>query len=665
MKRAICLLLLLSATVSNAVQGGAFKVREVHLDLARQMESVDFICDYIDLMANFGYTTLQLYFEGRIKTPTTQVLADEECYSADDIRRITEKAASRGIEIVPMFEALGHAGHFFKNGRLTHLSEERDGDGRWAKGAAPSTFCPSLPETKEFLVRYLTEVSAMFPGRFIGTGLDESWNVGFCKLCAQRRKKEGGGGIFARHVEFLNGVLNKLGKTMVMYDDFYEFFPERLKECPKNVVFYHWIYDKYVSRWGSRGHFAQRIRRDLLREYSALGIQAVAAGSLYFDYDNIRSLTEYAASAGCGGMCLTQWEMTGRGHGQFVPALAAFGKYWQNPTRYVVRDYAREGLSAVFPKLKEDEKDAIAPTMHMHLDLPQGSVMATLNRQPRHDRVLAYEAAIAAFMRSAYSPGKEIAPRALSPEALADDYVTQMRLAVAKERLRLIGPALTSPRRKVSSVGDHSLFQAASRELVDVRQELSLIAERRRAQQALWRKGCFPVEFDAPVEKAIKVCSQLSAYREAPAEDEWWLEVALSMPEFHMVPRWNILVKVDGKWQKIAVGSWKAEMLDWANFEQIVPFRMKGRPSDIRIEYNGCGPCSMTYISLENRSDRFGPGALAKVEGLVRNAENLLVDNWKCTSFGHPDTLETFHRPELGESVSAVEFKLIKIDLEM
>ena len=657
MKKVISALLLVSATVFGAERENAFKVREVHLDLARQMESVDFICDYIDLMADAGYTRVQLYFEGRLKTPTTQALPDEECYSAGDIRRITEKAAARGIEVLPMVEALGHAEHFFRDGKLKHLSEERDGVGRWGKCAHPSTFCPSLDETKEFLRRYITEVAAMFPGPCIGTGLDESWNMGFCRLCAERCKKEGFGGIFARHVEFLNDVVNKCGKTMVMYDDFYEFFPEYLKECPTNVVFCHWIYDRYVSRWGHRGHFAQRVRRDLLREYSHLGIRSVAAGSLYFDYDNIRSLTEYAAAAGSGGMCLTQWEMAGRGHGQFVPAMAAFGKYWKSPDRYIARDYAREGLEAVFPKLTDAEKDAIAPTMHIHLDLPPSTIAATLNRRPRQDWVLACEAAIAAFRRSAYAPGEEIAPRALSPEALADDYVCQLRMAVAKERLRLIGPALSSPRRERGRVAQ------SRRELAAVRSELVEIAARRRAQQTLWRKGCFPSEFAAPAENGVKVCDRLLALGEEAEEDEWWLEAALSMPEYHMVPRWNILVKVDGKWRRIACGGWKAEMRDWANFEHIVPFRLNGVPSDIRVEYSGCGPCSMTYISLENRSGRYVPKALTKTEGLVRNAENLLVDNWKTTSFGYPDTMDCFHRPELFDIVSAVELELRQSEL--
>ena len=654
MKKRIMLSLSIAALLSaSASDGPTFNVRAVHLDLARQMETVDFICDYVDLVADSGYTMLKLYFEGRLATPTTQALPDEECYSAADIRRICEKAESRGIEIFPAVEALGHVEQFFRDGKRRELAEERDGDGRWDTGGKCYTFCPSLPAAKEFIARYLTEVAAMFPkSRYVGVGMDETWHMGFCSLCAERRKTEGFGGIFAKHVAFVDEVLNKAGKTMQMSDDFYEFFPERLAEVPKTATFSHWMYDKQVSRWGHRGHFAQRIRKDLLRDYAKLGLKAFSACSLYYDYDNVRALTEYSAAAGCEGMVLSQWEMTDRGHGQFVPVVAGIGSYWRDPDRYLSADFAREGLAKVFPRLTPDQLDAIAPTLHYHLDLPQGSVGQTLNRMPQQDRVVSCEAALAAFRRSAYAPGEEIAPRALSPEALADDFVVQLRLHLAKERLRLIGPALSSPRRLPGRVAQ------ARKDLAEVRAELVALAARRRAQQAVWRRGCYPQKFDEPVEAAVRVADELQALGERPAADEWWCEADLSMPEYHMHPYWSILLKVDGAWKKVAGGYWKAEMWDWANFEHILPFRMEGRPTDLRIEYHGRGPCSMNYLTVENRDRRYGPKSITKVEGLVRNPENLLVDNWKPASFGWPDTMETFHHPELQDLVSAVEFEL-------
>ena len=78
---AICLALVGFAGPGTdaATEGKKFSERAVHLDLARQMETVDFVRDYIDLIADNGYNTLNLYLEGRLATPTTQALPDEEC----------------------------------------------------------------------------------------------------------------------------------------------------------------------------------------------------------------------------------------------------------------------------------------------------------------------------------------------------------------------------------------------------------------------------------------------------------------------------------------------------------------------------------------------------------------------------------------------------------
>ncbi|MBQ2630468.1 MAG: family 20 glycosylhydrolase [Kiritimatiellae bacterium] len=635
--------------------GEVFPERVIHLDLARQMETLDFVKDYIDFAADNGFTCVKLYLEGRLRTPTTQVMSDEETYPVETIRAIREKAKSRGIEISPSVEALGHMEHFFASGKYRHLAEERDGDCRWDMNGRCTTICPSLPEAREFLAKFLTEVAEMFPeSRVVGVGMDESWHMGFCRLCRERRKKEGFGGIYIDHVKFVNGVLNRAGKTAKISDDFFEFFPERLAECPKNVLLSHWIYDRYVSRWGHRGHFAQRIRVDLLRRYRELGLQAMSSCSMWYDYHNIRALTEYAEAAGCAGMLFSQWEMQDRFHGQFAPVAAGIGEYWRRPNDFVAKDFAHIGLSKVFPKLTDEEKDLIVPTMHMRLFAPQTSLTATLNLDPRVDKLVTMEAAIRAFRRSAYAPGPEIAPRALSPEALADDYVCQLRIDCARERLRLIGPELSSPHRSPERV------TKAREELAVVRAELVELAARRRAQHAVWRRGCRPVEIADKIDKAIAVADELAALPVAASEDEWWLEFDLSMPEYHQHPYWDVYLKTDegGAWKRIEGGYWKAGMRDWANFERIMPFRFDARPVALRIEYHGRGPCSMNYATVENRGVRLGPKSITRTEGLVRNVENLLVDNWKSAAFGWPDTMETFHRPELQEIVSAVEFDL-------
>ena len=63
----------------------AFKIRAVQLDLARQMESLDFIKEFIDLAAKNHYNTLFLYLEWRIRTRCVD-LGETEGYSKEELR---------------------------------------------------------------------------------------------------------------------------------------------------------------------------------------------------------------------------------------------------------------------------------------------------------------------------------------------------------------------------------------------------------------------------------------------------------------------------------------------------------------------------------------------------------------------------------------------------
>ena len=54
-----------------------FEIRAVQLDLARQLESMDFILNFIDFIAEKNYNTLFLYLEWRIRTRTFDIGKNE------------------------------------------------------------------------------------------------------------------------------------------------------------------------------------------------------------------------------------------------------------------------------------------------------------------------------------------------------------------------------------------------------------------------------------------------------------------------------------------------------------------------------------------------------------------------------------------------------------
>lgn len=63
-----------------------FQLRLAQLDLARQMETLPYIRDFIDFAARCGYNGVMLYLEDRIKTKSYPFPKDHECYTEEDIR---------------------------------------------------------------------------------------------------------------------------------------------------------------------------------------------------------------------------------------------------------------------------------------------------------------------------------------------------------------------------------------------------------------------------------------------------------------------------------------------------------------------------------------------------------------------------------------------------
>ncbi|HEY3418397.1 MAG TPA: family 20 glycosylhydrolase, partial [Armatimonadota bacterium] len=250
-------------------------VRAVQLDLARQMETVDFICRYADFAAAQEYNTLVLYLEARIRTATFPYRALDETYSLAEMATIVEHAHSVGVQVVPVIPSLGHAEQFFSCRELQHLAEEREGKPTRLGGTSCSTFCPSLDETYDFLSQYYRELAAVFTDPYFHIGCDEAWNFGYCTRCHAVCREQGMGPLFTRHLQRMHDLCQAVGKRVWLWDDMYEFFPEEVRQAPRDVVMCHWVYDEVVDLEGARSHFANRWRYNWLAEYERAGIEAI------------------------------------------------------------------------------------------------------------------------------------------------------------------------------------------------------------------------------------------------------------------------------------------------------------------------------------------------------------------------------------------------------
>lgn len=174
-----------------------FGWRGLHLDVARHFFPVEFVKKFIDVMARYKFNTFHWHLtedQGwRIEIRKYPLLTSvggcrretmvgrnfnsgdgvRYCgfYTQDEIREVVAYARERYVTIVPEIEMPGHA-----KAALAAYPELACTPGpfevRTTWGVDEDVFCPS-ERTFEFIGDVLTEVLALFPGRYIHIGGDE------------------------------------------------------------------------------------------------------------------------------------------------------------------------------------------------------------------------------------------------------------------------------------------------------------------------------------------------------------------------------------------------------------------------------------------------------------------------------------------------------------
>lgn len=636
-----------------------FGVRAVQLDLARQMETVAFIKGFFKFAKDSGYNTIVLYLEGRVKTKSFPFRTDTDTYTPDQMREVVAEAASLGIDIVPVVSVLAHAENFVGCKEMQHLSEERETPGRFG-GCGKMTFCHSLPETRAFLEGYLKEMFEIFPGKNFHVGLDESFNTGFCPICAPKMEGDGLGIIYMDVIDWAHGFLARNGKRMWMWDDFFEFFPERVKNVPKNVVMCNWEYSPDVSaERGPHGHFGERYRRDWVREYAERGVDSMVCP--WSNVVNIERMSAYGEKAGASGALLTQWEMSAMFHSAALPVVRAVGRWWSSDIRMKSFDATLDiALAEIFPMLTDEERIAVKVLLYDCRRLRTSSdVLSYLGFKERPERRTAEELAVKTLKASSLKPlSGDVPADPFSPAAILDDIVAQAEQKNHWDFFASIAPKLVSVRRMPEDV-------AAAKEEVRKREEgIAALCERRCAQEAAWRLDCSPNGACAPFDALIAMSKNVLAMDETSAEDdEWQLEFEFVLPDFHGRPVWSVYAQVDDKWvELIKEKIWKPNPGENAYFERIVPLsvRLKTAPKALKVVCEGYGEAGLAHVALANRFVRFVPTGLASATGLVRSAENILEDTVSAAWFGDARTREQMLHPFRGKVESAITLSIGK-----
>lgn len=608
-------------------------IKAVQLDLARQKESISFVKAYAKRAADVGYNTLVLYLEDRVKTSSYLYCSDSESYSLDEMKDLVEHCIGLGLDVVPVISPLGHTERFLKHPELQKFAEVPvGGEGRFGEVTEATVFCLLNPEARMWMENYIREVVSVFPGKNLHLGFDEVWDLGYCPRCRPIMEKEGLAKLYLRSVKWADGVARRLGKRMWMWDDYFDFFPEAVAEVPRDVLLCCWNYDSRIEKAGPRAHFGGRLRRDILKIYEELGFDCLFCP--WFEYQNVRTFTEYAATRKTSGAFYTQWEMETDFHGTFLPRMLGAGLLWSGKASLAGGAWLDAGIAAAYPttseRLRRIIRGLVLDQLKFKFDMP--SVGDALNTRSFAAKLPYWQSAIEELRAAPSHPGVGLVPGdPLSEAALLDD------LTVRSEMTLLCFDAMEAVRYLVDPARCPLVARDERARLEKMLVRWNELVVRREEQWKTWRgnagselKKCLHASLPKLVEEMRKIPDEAS-------EDEWIFEADVAMTDTHGAPNYVVEGRFETGWKEIASGGWKPSNGAPSYSPKLVRVSFEGVPDALKISEKGYGAGALCHVSLRNRSMRLVPSAVLAVSGQVRDADNLLVDDFREARFGDPD----------------------------
>lgn len=615
-----------------------YQIRAVQLDLARQMETVTFIKEFIDFIAANGFNTLMLYLEARVRTPSFPYPSADDSYSPEQMREVVDYAQRLGIDVIPCVSCLGHAEQFLEYSELQDMAEVQQGwSGRFG-GHAKLAFCPAKEQTRTFLTNYLREICEIFPSKYLHIGFDESFDFACCPQChttnfAQEQLQ------FLDHLKFCHAlVANTLGRRVMMWDDMFEFYPDILPDTPRDIIMVYWQYQSDVQE--GEGHFLNLIKQDVLSLYDKLGFDYLIAPGDY-SAANVRTFTQYADRHRPMGGLVTMWEKSTSFIYRTYPTIAYAGQLWGSSQR----DHERVFADAVAKLFGSDDPQlchvfsAIAYCSHLF----DGGYNA-LQSCSIENRGLDYATASQKQLISACLENVSPLIQTELGRRVADDIRPIYQFAEIRFQLEQEAAAYWTVRELPSQSRINAVIE-----------QLRTLKIQRQKQWGTWRTGIKPDHYTVMYGRTIHSL-------------ETWLTQDLPsgivMVRFCLADKYSgqqcrISLQYSGQWAEVACSVFKGQVPGDAIYSYYFPVTTDQQPQAVRLESWGAGGLGVAYVQVKTKSGCYSPGRVVEVTGNVLDASYILDNDVKAAILGERNTIVTFRDRAAYHHVHRLECDLI------
>ncbi len=624
------------------------KIKCLQLDLARQKERYDYIKKYFDFAKDCGYNTVMIYLENVVKTEDTQFFLDEQSYTVKEMEEIVNYAHQIGLDVIPYLQNLSYLEKFFKYSQFSHFSE---GTGRFGGMSGTACLCKK-DEFYPFIDKYIKDVVSVFKySKYVNMGFDEQFNFAICDECMKRvRQGESKDEMLLEHILHTNELIKSLGKTMLMWDDWFE-YSDIVERLPRDIILLSWHYIFMSDE--PNGHWTNRIKKDWFAYYDRLGfkymiaVYAHRASSVY----NVDTFVNYAKKHNPYGAITTVWCRNDSFYEGAFPFIAYAGAMWNN------RINCEADRIKVFSGLLNGDED-LAKLLLMLNVVEVFPNFDPLNYCGNDTIMLSYYRHTLGYFT------KQIKMRAAKLSGLAKDIITDIYDYMFEIYLNM---RLCKLSEKIfdnydGKKTDLPLFVGEVEEIARGYEEI------RNNGRALWKKyregiksreNSFEQKFDTRAEKLSKIIKGLKENRRKGV-----LFINYTGAEFYYTVNNIIKVKYkDGDEEEIFNGALKPfESL----FETTGTIGVRVAFEDKEIEYvkfaaYGEGAFCLQNLRYYAKGEKYTAYEVKVTKGKVQNAEKILYDDSRFAVFGYDDGKAHFNDIGLSREIHEVEIKFKRL----
>ncbi|MBD3352152.1 MAG: family 20 glycosylhydrolase [Candidatus Lokiarchaeota archaeon] len=230
------------------------RLRGFHLDLKKQMPTINYIKQMIRELGHFKYNVLLMEYEDKFDYKgLLQSGVHKYKITEEEHQEIVNLCKSNFIEIIPFIQTFGHLEtwlqkkEFEKYGELFDIIKKNNKN--TTQNKLSKTICPLKKESEKFIFEFVDQICRNHPNsQYVHIGCDEVRELGTCNRCKSFVEENSKSELYIQWINQIAERILRHNKIPIIWSDYLIRYPQSIEKLNKNIVVMYWDYECIKNR---------------------------------------------------------------------------------------------------------------------------------------------------------------------------------------------------------------------------------------------------------------------------------------------------------------------------------------------------------------------------------------------------------------------------------